>query len=281
VTSRPIITLTTDFGVADHFVGAIKGVILSINPDVELVDLCHEISSHDILGGAFTLAESCRYFPPGAIHLVVVDPGVGSARRPILASSATARFVAPDNGVLSLALEHAPEGPPAGPATPAAEVRHINEERYFRKPVSNTFHGRDIFAPVAAWLATGVAPQQFGPPITDYARLTLPKPERRVGKGVSVVRGTVIRIDRFGNVMTNFTPFDLPELFGERARSFRMAVNGYEITRLVGSFSEARPSEVVILVGSSDYLEMAANRDSAARILGAKPGTVVEVTIEW
>ena len=165
---RRLITLTTDFGLADHFVGVMKGVILRINPDAVLVDISHEVDSYDILDGAFTLAQSYRFFPPGAIHLVVVDPGVGSARRPILASTANAQFVAPDNGVLSMIYEREPD----------AQVRHITRERHFLRPVSNTFHGRDIFAPIAAWLSKGVEPIEFGETMTDHVRPALPKPRR-------------------------------------------------------------------------------------------------------
>ena len=160
-----VITLTSDFGLADHFVGVMRGVILRINPEARLVDISHEVDSYDILDGAFTLAQSYRFFPPGTIHLVVVDPGVGSARRPILVTAPSAQFVAPDNGVLSMIYEREPD----------AQVRHITRERYFLRPVSNTFHGRDIFAPVAGWLSKGVEPGEFGKVVTDYVRLALLK----------------------------------------------------------------------------------------------------------
>ncbi|HEV2177550.1 MAG TPA: SAM-dependent chlorinase/fluorinase [Terriglobia bacterium] len=269
---RSIITLTTDFGLADHFVGAMKGVILSINPDAELVDLSHQVSSYDILGTAFTLAHSCRYFPPGTIHLAVVDPGVGTARRAILASAGNAMFVAPDNGVLSLVLDREPDAPSA----PAVEVRHITAEHYFLKPVSNTFHGRDVFAPVAAWLSKGVKPEQFGECVTDYVRLSLPRPERLNPK---CLRGAVIRIDRFGNVMTNITTADVPELFAVSAPPFKIEIQGREVTRLAANFSAGEPSELIAVMGSSGFVEIAINRGSAAQILGVQRGAPVEVIL--
>ena len=164
---RPTITLTTDFGLNDHFVGTLKGVILSIVPDANIVDICHSVQAFDILDGALALAQSYAYFPPRTVHLVVVDPGVGSARRPIIATSELHNFVAPDNGVLSLMYAREQR----------LSVRHITAEHYFLQPISNTFHGRDIFAPVAAYLAKGVDQEKFGDEVTDYVRFNAPRPK--------------------------------------------------------------------------------------------------------
>ena len=164
---RPIVTLTTDFGLNDHFVGTMKGVILKIVPNAEIVDICHSVQAFDILDGALALAQAYSYFPPRTVHLVVVDPGVGSARRPIIANSEEQNFVAPDNGVLSLMYAREER----------LSVRHVTSEHYFLQPLSNTFHGRDIFAPVAAYLAKGVDHEKFGEEITDFVRFNAPRPK--------------------------------------------------------------------------------------------------------
>ena len=160
------VTLTTDFGLNDHFVGTLKGVILNIIPEANVVDICHSVQAFDILDGALALAQSYSYFPAGTVHLVVVDPGVGSARRPIMAASEAHHFVAPDNGVLSLMYAREQR----------LTVRHITSEHYFLQPISNTFHGRDIFAPVAGYLAKGVDDEKFGEEITDFVRFNAPRP---------------------------------------------------------------------------------------------------------
>src|SRR5271157_199607 len=268
--SRRIVTLTTDFGLRDPFVGIMKGVILGLNSEVELVDLSHQVNSHDFLDGAFTLLESYRFFPPDTVHLVVVDPGVGSARRPILARTLKHTFVAPDNGVLSLALER----------EETVEVRHVTADQYFLKPVSNTFHGRDVFAPVAGWLSRGIGPDKFGEVITDYVRTVPgkpPRPQRITANGANEVRGAVLKIDRFGNVITNLAPEDVPELFRESPPPFRIVVNRHEITRLTSAYAGAAPAETVAILGSAGFIELATNLGSAAERLGAGPGTEVAV----
>jgi S-adenosylmethionine hydrolase len=161
-----VLTLTSDFGLTDHYVGVMKGVILGINPQLQLVDISHGVQSHDVLDGALTLSQAYHYFPAGTVHLVVVDPGVGSARRPILAVSGKYSFIAPDNGVLSLVYEREER----------VTVYHVDASHYYLQPVSNTFQGRDIFAPIAAWISKGVEASKIGPEITDYVRFTVPKP---------------------------------------------------------------------------------------------------------
>jgi S-adenosyl-L-methionine hydrolase (adenosine-forming) len=263
LTRRPLITLTTDFGLADHFVGVMKGVILNINPEAECIDLSHEVAAHDILDGAFLIAQSYRYFPRDTVHLVVVDPGVGSNRRPILAATNHYKFVAPDNGVLSFLYDHE-EG---------YEVRHLSNDKYFLKPVSHTFHGRDIFSPVAGWLSKGVEVERFGERISDYVRLTMPRPLR---SAEGTVTGTILKVDTFGNLITNLTPQDVPELFSEKTPRFTIVINHQTITRLTTAYSSANPPELFAILGSSGYLEVSTNRGSAAMVLKAGRGDEVK-----
>ena len=263
---RPVITLVTDFGANDHFVGTIKGVILNINPDVEIVDICHQIGAYDIFDGAFTLAQSYRFFPSDTIHLVVVDPGVGTARRPILARTMNYKFVAPDNGVLSLIYEREEN----------VEVRHITSDHYFLNPVSNTFHGRDIFAPVAGWLSKWVEVDKFGEPITDYAKFASPKPKRI---NDNLIKGVALKVDKFGNIITNLTPEDVPQLFAENPPPFKIIINQQEITRLNLAYSMGKPSEVFAIVGSTGFIEICTNRGSAAKTLNANRGAEVGVVV--
>jgi S-adenosylmethionine hydrolase len=264
---RPIVTLTTDFGLNDHFVGTIKGVILKVVPDAEIVDICHTVQAFDILDGALALAHSYPYYPSGTVHLVIVDPGVGSARRPIIASTEEYDFVAPDNGVLSLMYAREQR----------LSVRHISAEHYFLQPLSNTFHGRDIFAPVAGYLAKGVDPEKFGEEITDYVRFNAPKPKPVDAK---TLRGVVLRVDRFGNLITNFTPPDIPALFQENAPAFKIVVGKKEISSMRPNYAEGAPGEVFAILGSMGYLEIAANRGTAAQLLGVGKGAEVLIAIE-
>jgi hypothetical protein len=263
---HPLITLITDFDTTDHFVGTMKGVILNINPDVQIVDICHKVASYDIFDAAFTLAQGYRFFPPDTIHLVVVDPGVGTARRPLLVRTLAYKFVAPDNGVLSLIYER----------EESVEVRHITADHYFLNPVSNTFQGRDVFAPVVGWLSKGVEVDKFGDPITEYTKFASPKPKR---VGDSLIKGVALRIDKFGNIITNLTPEDVPQLFAEYPPPFKIMINEQEITRLNLAYSMGKPSEVFAIVGSSGYIEICTNRGSAAKILNVNRGVEVGVVL--
>jgi S-adenosyl-L-methionine hydrolase (adenosine-forming) len=263
----PIITLTTDFGLSDHFVGTIKGVILDIIPDVAIVDICHSVQAFDVLDGALTIAQAYSYFPAGTVHLVVVDPGVGTARRPILVTSERHHFVAPDNGVLSLVYAREER----------LHIRHITADHYYLQPVSNTFHARDIFAPVAAYLAKGVDPQKFGEEITDFVRFNAPKPRSMDG---STLRGVVLKVDRFGNLVTNITPQDAPTLFAAEPPRFKIRVGKHEITQMHSNYSEGAPGEVFGILGSMGYLEIAADRGSAARTVGIGKGAEVNLVLE-
>ncbi|MCP5109892.1 MAG: SAM-dependent chlorinase/fluorinase, partial [bacterium] len=196
--ARPIITLTTDFGLDDHFAGTMKGVILGILPTAEIVDLCHNVTPFEITEGAFLIAQAYRYFPKRTVHVVVVDPGVGTARRPILVEAAGQFFIGPDNGVLSMVYSREKH-----------KARHITARKYFLEHISNTFHGRDVFAPVAAHLRKGTPPSKFGKLIGDHLRPTFEKPVRT---GKRYWTGAVLKVDHFGNLITNFRLDEFPEL---------------------------------------------------------------------
>jgi S-adenosylmethionine hydrolase len=263
---RPIITLTTDFGSNDHFVGTMKGVILNIVPEAAIVDISHAVQAFDVLDGALTISQAYSYFPNGTVHLVVVDPGVGSARRPIIASSDGYHFVAPDNGVLSLVYAKEER----------IHVRAITSEHYFLQPVSNTFHARDVFAPVAAYLAKLVDAQKFGDEIEDYVRFSAPKPKP---VDANRIRGVVLKVDRFGNLITNITPQDAPSLFGANPAGFKIVVGKSEITEMRSAYAEGAPGEVFGILGSMGFLEIAANRAAAAQLTGANKGTDVTLVL--
>jgi S-adenosylmethionine hydrolase len=258
----PIITLTTDFGTSDHLVGTMKGVILNINPAVRIVDLNHHVTPFDVLDGALSIANAYRYFPARTIHVVIVDPGVGTDRRPLLVSGEKQYFIAPDNGVLSMIF-----------ARESCLVRHITSEHYFLNPVSPTFHGRDIFAPTAAWLSKAFQTEAFGEEITDPVRFTMPKPK----SAGQVVKGVVLRVDAFGNLMTNLRTEDVPAAAVESG-AIKLSVAGKEIRKLAQTFGLGTPGEPIALFGSAGYLEIAVNRGSAARTLGANRGA--EVTLD-
>jgi hypothetical protein len=261
--ARAIITLTTDYGTNDHLVGAMKGVILGINPDVMLVDITHGVIAHDVLDGALTIGQAFRYYPPKTVHVVVVDPGVGTPRRPILVAADQHYLVGPDNGVFSAVYDQ----------TEALYVWNLTSEHYFRQPVSNTFHGRDIFAPVAAWLTKSWQSSAFGEPITDFVRFSLPKPKAD-GK---MIKGVILRVDHFGNLITNLTAENAPAIFAPDAK-FTIRAGTGSVTKIVPTFAGGAAGEAVAVIGSSGYLEISVNRGNAARTLGAMRGA--EVTVE-
>ncbi|MCL5670292.1 MAG: SAM-dependent chlorinase/fluorinase, partial [Acidobacteria bacterium] len=237
-----------------------------INPDATIVDINHHVNSYDIFDGAYSLSQSYHVFPPGTIHLVVVDPGVGSERRPIIVQSKDYRFVAPDNGVLSLVYEREER----------VEVRHVTADHFFRKPVSNTFHGRDVFAPVAGWLSRGMEVEKLGDVITDYARFTAVRPK---WENNALLKGVAIKVDKFGNLVTNIGPDIAPQLFGHNPPPFRISINGREITRLCESFAAGEGTELFAVVGSSGFIEICTNRGSAAKALNVNRGVEVELAI--
>jgi hypothetical protein len=254
----PIITLTTDFGQSDGYVGIMKGVILGILPAAQLVDLSHEIEPQNVRQAAYVLAQATPYFPTGAVHLVVVDPGVGSARRPIAVKTTGAAFVGPDNGVLTPALDE-----------PSARAWELNRPEYWLPAVESTFHGRDLFAPCAAHLARGVCPDELGSPISDPVRLALPSPTRFADGSV---HGEVVAVDRFGNLITNIPG---AWLAGEGAR-WRCRIAGREIAGLRRTYSDAAEGELMLLVSSGDTVEIAVRNGSAAGVLGVRAPRALE-----
>jgi hypothetical protein len=258
--ARPVIALLTDFGSRDHYAGAMKGVVLGICPDATLVDISHDLPPHDVLGAALELAAAYRYFPTGTIFLVVVDPGVGSARRGIAAEAGDYKFVAPDNGVLTAVVD---EHPPK-------RVVELTERKYARPTVSRTFEGRDRFAPAAAWLAKGIELAALGRSAGAIHRLEIPKP--RVG--ADGIDGQVLRVDHFGNLITNID-----------RRSFDKVADGpldiragsHVVSRVVSTYADVPPGEACALFGSTDHLEIAANGASAAAELGLGRGASVHI----
>ncbi|HVM47797.1 MAG TPA: SAM-dependent chlorinase/fluorinase [Candidatus Acidoferrum sp.] len=256
-----VITLTTDFGTRDWFVGTMKGVMLRIQPRARLVDITHEVPPGDIRAGAFALAAACRFFPKGTVHVAVVDPGVGSARRAIAVQTADCSFVAPDNGLLSWAL-----------TTQRVRAIHaLEEERYFLRPVSHTFHGRDIFAPVVAHLSRGVPLRKLGPALTDIVRLDWREP-RLLRRGIE---GEVVYVDRFGNAITNLRQDAL-----QRADWVVCETRGGRRRVPAGQFYQAVPvGSPVALAGSSGFVEIAVNGGSAASVLGLMPGSRVGLVL--
>jgi S-adenosyl-L-methionine hydrolase (adenosine-forming) len=260
---NPIITLTTDYGTSDHLAGVLKGVILRIVPDATVIDINHHVTPFDILDGALSIAAAYSYFPPRTIHVVIVDPGVGTARRPILVTAGQQYLIAPDNGVLSVIYDR----------EPTITVRHITAEHYFLNPASNTFHGRDVFAPVAAWLAKTYQTEPFGEEITDYVRFALPRPK----PADSVLKGVVLRVDAFGNLMTNFTSDDLPQPALTEGK-IKLQAGGKSVERLAQNFAEGAPGEPIAILGSSGFLEISVNRGHAARLLGLSRGA--EITLD-
>jgi len=264
---RPIITLTTDFGLEDGYVGTMKGVILGINPEAAIVDLSHQIAPQSVRQAAYVLAAACPHFPPGTIHVVVVDPGVGSERRAIALETPTARFVAPDNGVLSYIL--AELGFSEGEAIPpGCRAVHLNNPRYWLVEVSSTFHGRDIFAPVAAHLSRGVPIEELGEPIEEIVVFPIPLPELRAD---GTLVGHVIHIDRFGNLITDV-----------KGRSLHLGsiieVKGREIQGVSRTYADVEEGELLALIGSSGRLELSVREGSAAQKLQAKVGDEVVVS---
>ncbi len=263
--SDPLITLLTDFGNADYFVAALKGVILSTHPQAQIVDITHDIPPHDIEAGAFTLLAACSSFPEGTINVAVVDPTVGSSRRAILIQVRNQFFVGPDNGIFSYVCDGAEQSP---------EVFHLTNDKYFRQPVSPTFNGRDVFAPVAAALANGVTPAELGVNVSEFVRLPALAPtvlkDGRIG-------ARIIHIDRFGNCVTNITPNELTEEM--IAAGAKLRLKGKLVKSFRKFFAEEAGSRDKIfgVWGSAGFLEIVATNQSAAKLLNVKRGDAVMV----
>jgi S-adenosylmethionine hydrolase len=263
---RPIIGLVTDFGTRDHYVGALKGAILSVAPDAQVVDVLHEVAPHDVEGGAFALAAAFPAFPGGTVFVAVVDPGVGSSRRGLAIEAGPYRFVGPDNGLLTDVLaDH-----------PAARVHAVTNRRLWRDDVAPTFHARDVFGPVAAHLALGVGIEEVGPPVADALRLPR-APVRELGK--DEWEGTIAQVDRFGNLISNVSARALDGILSAAAvgpSGVVVAVTGVAAP-LVRTYSDVLPGEPCALLGSSGRLEFAVNGGSAAAMLGAGRGAPVRI----
>jgi S-adenosylmethionine hydrolase len=258
---RPLITLLTDFGTRDAYVASLKGVILGLNPEAVLVDLSHEVPPQDVRTGAFILAEAAAYFPPGAIHLAVVDPGVGSRRRALAARCRGQFWVGPDNGLFHLIFSRAA----------ALTIVSLENPAYFRPQVSAIFHGRDIFAPVAAHLSLGVDLDNFGPRITDPVSLGFPEP----GFAPGAIKGEIVYVDRFGNLVSNVPAADLTSWLEEDRLHLR--VGSFQFQGLARTYTDVAPGEFLALEGSHGFLEIACAMDNAARRLEAGVGLAVEI----
>ena len=258
-----IITLMTDFGTSDHYVGVMKGVILSINPQAQIVDITHTIPPQDIHGAAFLIESAYRYFPTGTIHLIVVDPGVGSERRAIICQTQTAYFVCPDNGTITHLL-HSEE---------PIHIVTVENSAYFLPQVSNTFHGRDIFAPVAAHLSRGVSIDKLGNPVTNPVQLPIPKP----AVSNEAIVGHIIWIDSFGNLITNISHEILESLAGQNSVVIHAGIA--KINHLNHSYAESAVGEPLAIIGSSNRLEISINQGDAAQVLGLKRGDAITVCV--
>lgn len=261
-----IVTLLTDYGWNDYYVGAIKGVILEANPEAQIVDVSHGVAAYDVLDAAFTLAQTYKYFPANTVHMVVVDPGVGTQRRPIVARGDKHYFLAPDNGVLSFVYAEAE----------MLSVYEITSTHYFKQPVSHTFHGRDIFAACAGWLSKGVDIEKFGGQIEEYVKITVPKAQKT---GDKQWKGMVLKIDRFSSVITNISAADCPELFADPTPAFKVTINGKAVSKMCKTYAEGAKGEIFAILGSSGYLELSANKAGAAQGLDARRGTEIVLDI--
>jgi S-adenosylmethionine hydrolase len=261
--AHPVVALLTDFGLRDHYVGVMKGVMLAICPQLTLVDISHEVEAHDVVAGALALAASYRYFTSGTIFVAVVDPGVGSSRRGVAVDVGEYRLVAPDNGLVSLVLDEYREHR-------GWRAVELQTPAYSRPVISRTFEGRDRFGPAAAWLASGLDLDALGSPVSDLHRLDLPAAAIDSG----TIRGEVLRVDRFGNLVTNI---DRRAFGALGAGAVEIRAGDRRIGPVVSTYAEIAPGEVCALFGSDDRLELAANRASAAALLDLGRGAIVHV----
>jgi S-adenosylmethionine hydrolase len=259
---RPLIALLSDFGTRDHYAGTMKGVMMSICPELSLIDISHDIRPHDVLGGALQLAAAARYFPTGTIFLAVVDPGVGSARRGLAADTGDYRFVAPDNGLLTAVFQD----------LPPKKVVELTERRYARPTVSRTFEGRDRFAPAAAWLAKGVQLTALGRAVASWQQLDIARPE----VNATALRGVVLLADRFGNLVTNIDRRGFEAFVRDHPVS--ISVGGKPVAGVVATYADMRTADVYGVFGSTDHLEFAVNGGSAEARLALERGAEVEIT---
>jgi len=257
------ITLTTDFGVADGFVGTMKGVIYTINPDVIIIDISNEIGAHDISEAAFLFGAAYRYFPRGTVHVIVVDPSVGSRRRAIAVETEKYYFVAPDNGVLTYAIIR----------EKVIKSVELTNPSFFLDEVSDTFHGRDIFAPVAANLSLGTAIESLGVEIDDLIKTSFPEPE----VGQDWIRGHIIHIDRFGNLITDISRKCFNTVIS--SSDFIIKIAGIELYRICRSYADVSVGEPLAIFNSFGNLEIAVNHDNAAKVLEVKKGDDIKIIV--
>jgi S-adenosylmethionine hydrolase len=261
-----VVTLLSDFGLKDPYVAEMKAVILSISPEVHIVDITHDIEKFDIRMGAFVLASAAPYFPSDTVHVAVVDPGVGTARRPIIVETRRGFYVGPDNGLLMLAAQK----------EEITNVYHIVNRKCMLSKVSNTFHGRDIFAPASARLATGISPSEFGPAIQDYVFPEFAEPQARKGEVV----GEVLYVDGFGNVVSNISEVDVERAGFREGDSLSVMLGSKSSSlRFCSAYGEVPDGTALVLVGGSGFLEVAVNRGSASNVLEAKVGDSFRVSM--
>ena len=262
---RPIISLLSDFGYKDPYVAEMKAVILSICREASIIDISHKIEKFNVRMGAFVLAQAARYFPEGTVHVAVVDPGVGTARRPIIVEAERSLYVGPDNGLLILAAQN--EG--------IRRVYEIANPRYMLKKVSRTFHGRDIFSPAAAYLAKGIEPSKFGPVIRDPVKPSFTVPEIRNG----TIKGEVIHIDGFGNIITNISEKDLKAAYISEGEDLSVQLGDKHLElKICSSYEEVPKNMPLSIIGGTGFLEISVNRGNASKILGIKAGDSVLLT---
>ena len=259
-----IITLLTDFGLRDPYVGIMKGVILSINPDAQIIDISHTVKAGSIIHGAGLLQETYTFFPKGTIHVVVVDPGVGGDRRPILIKTKDHLFIGPDNGLFWPIIK----------TNHQAEIIHLTDTKHFLSDISHTFHGRDIFAPVAAHVSLGVDPLKMGSVINDPVPLNFPSPKQ---KG-DILSGQVMRVDRFGNLITNIHIKDIEGFVG--IKRLIIKIGKLIIKGVRNTYSEVNAGKTLALIGSSGYLEIAVNQGRVCDCIGINPEDIIGIKVE-
>ncbi|MGF1670516.1 MAG: S-adenosyl-l-methionine hydroxide adenosyltransferase family protein [Balneolaceae bacterium] len=260
---RPILTLTTDFGLKDHYVAAMKAVIIGISPNVRLVDISHHIPPQDIMAGAWVVRNATMYFPPKTVHLIVVDPGVGTNRNPVIIEIKDQLFVGPDNGIFSLIADNY-----------EYKATKLSNPDYWLKNKSNTFHGRDVFAPVAAHLTKGVPVHEFGEQLDEIVtyRWAIPIADK------DGIQGWVVHIDRFGNLITNIPESMLKNIIGNR--SYKIYVGNMILNNILSTFGSVPDGEPVAYIGSSDVLEIGINKGNAKKMLGVEKGAQISIVLQ-
>lgn len=265
---KPIITLTTDFGLKDSFVGLMKGVIMGINPNATIIDITHNISRQNIFEAANVISLSYKYFPPTTIHVVVVDPGVGGLRRPILVVTEDYYFIGPDNGIFTPVFKKL--------QSHFFKVIHLSSSHYYLPMSGVTFHGRDIFAPIAAYLSKGTDHKKLGDQISDFSSIQIPSTDIKDGQSIS---GEIISIDYFGNAITNINREDLSKLAPlENSNKYKVSYNEYQLS-LAAYYAESKSSELSAIINSFGHLELFVYKENAAEKHNIKIGDTIDVSL--